>query len=411
LYRDLAHLAQGLDDDFAWALYRKTVTVRKWADDVRDLCQQATSSQALTLELEKRHPEGLDSGQKGEVQEVLLHLLETNRALVTPYALLNISLFEPKHLEIFRQKVYPELWAAALFQPGSRSSRPKAELPVLLNSRLPDSSIRLHLEAFFKNSYACDSRYHRHALNLADSLIAQIYKRFPDLLRGRAKRFISSIPRDLPYEGLTELIFKANDEELIDYLASRIMCFPHNKKELEKRYIDYYDALRNANAPKFTSRLLNILLDTPESDADYRWVSALKEQNPLAIFIHDCASTLAPSLFNGQTPYLTQIARQVTVKGALKDPVVLENHRQTLLPSLLKPTEKKDRIQSFDLLGKLPNDEPSAHLILDRAREAMALAEPSYPKAALLTLIARLLHRWPNLRHAQENPVIYEAAS
>ena len=48
---------------------------------------------------------------------------------------------------------------------------------------------------------------------------------------------------------------------------------------------------------------------------------------------------------------------------------------------------------------------------LDRARDAQNLPDTRYPKEALLGLIARLLHCWPELRGAGETPVIYERAA
>ena len=47
-------------------------------------------------------------------------------------------------------------------------------------------------------------------------------------------------------------------------------------------------------------------------------------------------------------------------------------------------------------------------MILDRAKDALNLPDTRYPKERLLGLIAQLLHRWPELRGANEQPVVYE---
>ena len=44
-------------------------------------------------------------------------------------------------------------------------------------------------------------------------------------------------------------------------------------------------------------------------------------------------------------------------------------------------------------------------MILERAKDALSLPDTRYPKERLLSLIAKLIHRWPELRGPKEQPV------
>lgn len=63
---------------------------------------------------------------------------------------------------------------------------------------------------------------------------------------------------------------------------------------------------------------------------------------------------------------------------------------------------------AFSALGNAAaHDRDSAKRILVRAKEAMLLPDMKYPKEALLGLIGRVMHHWPELAGTREKPVIY----
>ena len=83
-------------------------------------------------------------------------------------------------------------------------------------------------------------------------------------------------------------------------------------------------------------------------------------------------------------------------------------HLPLLMGTLLRPMQRDTRTLAFGALANGASTIESARLILDRAKDALNLPDTRYPKERLLGLIAQLLHRWPELRGANEQPVVYE---
>jgi hypothetical protein len=79
-----------------------------------------------------------------------------------------------------------------------------------------------------------------------------------------------------------------------------------------------------------------------------------------------------------------------------------------LLGTLLRPMQRDTRTLAFGALANAANTPETARLVLDRAKDALNLPDTRYPKERLLGLIARLLHRWPELRSPAEHLVVYE---
>jgi hypothetical protein len=73
--------------------------------------------------------------------------------------------------------------------------------------------------------------------------------------------------------------------------------------------------------------------------------------------------------------------------------------------------QRDTRCLAFSALANAATTIETANLILERARDALNLPDARYPKERLLGLIARLIHRWPQLRGAREQPVVYERAA
>jgi hypothetical protein len=62
-------------------------------------------------------------------------------------------------------------------------------------------------------------------------------------------------------------------------------------------------------------------------------------------------------------------------------------------------------------LANAANSLVAARLILERAKDALNLPDVRYPKEQLLALIAKVIHRWPELRGPREQFVVYERAA
>ena len=84
------------------------------------------------------------------------------------------------------------------------------------------------------------------------------------------------------------------------------------------------------------------------------------------------------------------------------------DHLPLLLGTLLRPMQRDTRTLAFGALANAASSIESARLILERSMEALNLPDTRYPKERLLGLMAQLLHRWPELRGANEQPAVYE---
>jgi len=79
-----------------------------------------------------------------------------------------------------------------------------------------------------------------------------------------------------------------------------------------------------------------------------------------------------------------------------------------LIGTPLRPIHRKTRLAAFGaLLNAARADEQAAEFIHRRAREALRLPDKKYPKEHLIGLIGGILHVRPELRGANEQPVIY----
>jgi hypothetical protein len=79
-----------------------------------------------------------------------------------------------------------------------------------------------------------------------------------------------------------------------------------------------------------------------------------------------------------------------------------------LLGTLLRPLQRSTRMAAFRALeNAAAHDRESARRILVRARDALVLPDKKYPKEALLGVIGRVLHCWPELAERSEQPLIY----
>jgi hypothetical protein len=72
---------------------------------------------------------------------------------------------------------------------------------------------------------------------------------------------------------------------------------------------------------------------------------------------------------------------------------------------------RSTRTLAFGALANAANSPETAKMILERAKDALSLPDIRYPKERLLGLIARIIHRWPELRGPREQPVVYEKAA
>ena len=79
-----------------------------------------------------------------------------------------------------------------------------------------------------------------------------------------------------------------------------------------------------------------------------------------------------------------------------------------LLPSPWLRMDKPTKILAFRALLNAATTLENARQIVERVRQAFTLPDVDESKEALFDLLARVLHRWPDLASPRERPVVFE---
>lgn len=416
------------DDDFRWRLYRKQVPLPDWTKECLGLCDSVQDSAELCRELEKRHPEGWGVNPA----ESFLQIVQHRGRDVFPYVIRHLGQVwrswigrgsYGKMADYARAQGWWDLWSALIRTCSSAKEFNKRVLELVEQGGVPEAEIveRLLALAGASREWNWPGLGITTVHQLEESVALALYQRFPDLLRGPYKLHVQANMWGQSYRKLLEHFIGVGDEELIDHLASRIVTrsgrWGNAPKLLEDadRLADYYAALKSDEAG-FSRRAASVLGRVPAYSI-WQYNQLIKE-NKLArlLFERSAASYLADlrslaDLVEASEIHVMSLAYRAL---GLDDPRAREQasvHLPLLMGTLLRPMQRDTRTLAFGALANAASTIESAKLILDRAKDALNLPDTRYPKERLLGLIARLLHQWPELRSAKEQPVVYERAA
>ena len=413
------------DDDFRWRLYRKQVPLVDWAKESLSLCGSMRDGGELCRELEKRHPEGM----RANLAEGFYQLVQRRGRDVFPYIIRHLnqvwrSWFARgsygKMADYAREKGWWDLWSALIRTCSSSKEFNKVVLELVESRILPEKNVieRLLALAGASREWKWPGLGITTVHQLEESVALALYTRFSDLLRGPYKLHVQANIWGQSYTKLLSHFITIGDEEMIDHLASRIVTrsgrWGNAAKLLEDadRLTDYYAALK-ANESVFSRRAANVLGKVPAYSI-YQY-NALIKANRLArlLFERSASSYLADprslaDLVEGSEIHVMALAYRALGLDDLRAREQAVTHLPLLMGTLLRPMQRDTRTLAFGALANGARTIESARLILDRAKDALNLPDTRYPKERLLGLIAQLLHRWPELRGANEQPVVYE---
>ena len=416
---------QQRDENFRWSLYRRQVDLDQWRRDALALCRSVPDPTDLCRELDRRHPEswGLDLG------EVFLQLLTERGREVFPY-------LAPRLRQVWRgwltrgqygkmadfaaQRGWWDFWAALVRTCSSGKEFNGTVLSLVESRELPEPTARERLLALAGVS----REWNWPGLGLAtvhqleEPVALALYERFPSLLRGPFRLHVQANLWGVRYPRLLEHFISIRDEDMVDHLASRLVTrsgrwgnAPQLLEEAD-RLADYYAALKS-NEAEFGRRAARVLGAVPAYSIHQ--YGALIRQNRLArlLFERSAALYLADPRSLADLVEAAEIHVMAVAYRALGLPderarIQAAYHLPLLLGTLLRPLQRDTRSLALDALANAASSADSARNILERARDALNLPDKKYPKERLLGLIARLLHRFPELRGPQEQPVIFE---
>jgi hypothetical protein len=247
------------------------------------------------------------------------------------------------------------------------------------------------------------------------------YDRFPDLLRGPFKVHLQSHLWGRNFPELLHRFIAAGDEEMTDFLASRIATRSGRWGNAQKmladaeKLADFYGKLK-ADETVFSRRAAAVLSQIPAFSI---WnYNQLIRENRLArlLFERSASAYLADprsiaDLVEGSEIHVMALAYRALGLDDERARALAPQHLPLLLGTLLRPLQRGTRELAFGALVNATTTPETARMVLDRARDALTLPDTRYPKEKLLGLIGQILHRWPELRGPREQPVIYERAA
>jgi hypothetical protein len=429
LWKQLLHLADlRKDEDFRWKLYRRQVPLAEWTAECLALCGQLKDSSTLVQALEKRHPEGWGMN----LADAFFQLVQRRGRDVFPYVMRHLRQVwggwfsrgsYGKMADYARAQGWWDLWSALIRVCSGPKEFNKEVSRLLDDDALPEKDVleRLLALAGVSREWNWPGLGLASVHQLEEPLALKFYERFPEILRGPYRRHIQSHVWGQSYPMLLARFLSAGDEEMVDMLASRLVTrygrwgnAPKMLADAEK-LADYYAGLKSDEV-LFSRRAANVLGQVPAySISQY---NQLIRENRLArlLFERSASSYLADprslaDLVEGSEIHVMSLAYRALSLNDERARALASTHLPLLLGTLLRPMQRDTRTLAFGALANAANTPETARLVLERAKDALNLPDVRYPKEKLLGLIARVIHRWPELRGPREQPVVYERAA
>ncbi len=411
--------ARELDPAFHFELYRKLVDEARWRADV--LALPVTPD--IAAELQRRHP---SQHWLTGAAEVFYLLLEKHGAPAIPYVTRHADKVHARYgwggkqkegkglpdlLELAVARGWFPLWGTLL-----RTSA-TAELFDKEVRKLVEAGARSRLELLpgrgreFNAPGSSWAQIH----TLTDDTACRLYARYPALVRGPFRVHVAPSWGE-GFEKLAARAIAAKDDDLVEYLASRLALQHGNAKHAEASAIiaAHYEALDDLT---FVRRAASALSRMP---AFAVWsYERLLANNPLAKLLFEKSTALyladaaaVRDLLESPQIHVQILAFRILGQRDPRAPKVAAAHVDLLAATLLRKLRRPTRLLAFAAIANAArHDEATARALLGKMREALALPEKRYPTEQLVGLIGTTLHHWPALRSAREQPVIYGAAS
>jgi hypothetical protein len=425
-WETLFKLAQERGDQaFALRIYRRQAPLDQWEKDALQLCRSISDPATLCGQLEERHPEGwgLDLGVTVE------HLIAARGRDVVPYVLKHMKEVwlswdarggYRQPLDMAYANGWWDLWSGLLRVSAPPKDWNKVVLDLVQDQTLNETEVvrRLLLLTGISREWNFGGFGLAQVQQLDDPTATALYDRFPHLVRGPFKLhlqtgFWSSLP------GLIRRVLERQDETMIDFLASRLVNRRNYgygaAKPLEdlEPLADYFQVLRERDPAEFARRAANVLTLVPaytfwsygRTIHDNRLARLLLERS-LDSFLGDAAALR--DLVEASEIHVQQLAYRVLGLDDDRARAAAAANLDILIGTLLRPLQRSTRLAAFKALANAAAfSKDNAGQVLERARDAFQLPDKKYPKEKLVSLIGEVLNRWPELRSAAEQPVVY----
>jgi hypothetical protein len=406
------------------------VPLKTWKQDVETLARAVTDPEQLFAELEKRHLQVWSA----EIGKVLRALLQARGRDVIPYLLKHVdqltqwgyglgSKSRQQLIEDARRQGWWDL-ASALIRKSTNPQYNKEVQALLADRKQPDEVVFRHLASLAGPSF--EWRWRRGAIEhyqpLTDVTAVALYRRFPELVHGPFRKHLG-LTFWGAWKGFPDLISAAGKQEdaaLLDYLASQVVLAgrspyqARSAKRAEERLMKHYQSLRSQPVV-FARRLATVLGHLP-ADALKRGYRTLLEHSELARLFFEESSTdlLADAqavrdLLEAAAIHVQLLALRALGQDDARAGELAADNLDLLQATLLQAMSSRSRRLALRALANAATTLDHARLIAARARQALVLPAKGYPRDEVLALLASINQRWPQLRGAHEQPVIYRS--
>jgi hypothetical protein len=388
-WRELWGLARSSgDEELYFALYRQQVPIDEWVKEATEIAGGSWPIDRKVAELERRQP----IHHHPKIGAAVPRLLDLAGEGLLPWAFKRPYLLRAAYQDLIalaEKRDWIELWAAVL-RTCSTPQQYERELKKLISA---NDATKLAMIAG--------------RLFLSDEVALLLYDRFPELARGPFRGQLFN-PWGDPSPKLFARLEEKNDDELIDFLASRmVVVHPYTKPQQAAlaKVAAYYQSLDD---PLRAARVIG-------------WVRAhavwnfrvLLERNELAnhLYRRDPSGyldrTAIRDLLESPSIHAQALAFRALASPDPRAPALAGENLDLLLAALLRPLHRPTRRLAFGALENAGRRKDDAAVIVVRAHEAMDLPDKRYPKEDLIGLIGVLIHRHPELQLEKEKPTIY----
>lgn len=413
------------DEQLALGLYRRQVPARRWRDDALARAEQLRDPAELVAALQKHHPEHWVDN----VPEVFLELAQRRGRDVLPYLLGQIHHVHRRFgfwrnkgydglIDLAREHQWLDLWSALLRTAATPQAYSKEVRELVLDKRLPADEVRrrLLLLAGVGREYNFPGLGLAQVKQLEDDTAVALYERFPELIRGPFRSHVASGWQGV-YPKLTERALAASDEDLIDYLASRIVMydltfhFARSFGPVVDLLSAHYEAL--LDRPAELARRAASALGRVPAFAVWNYANLVRSNRLARLFferthgIYLSDPRAVRDLLESPQIHVQALAFRVLGEDDPRARAQASANLDLLQATLLRPLHRKTRMMAFGALRNAAAQEEHARAVLARCREALDLPDKRYPKEKLIGLIGEILHRHPALRGAREQPVVF----
>jgi hypothetical protein len=417
------------DDDLYFTLYRLNVPAKTWEKDVEGLGRTVTDPQQLVAELERRHP-GQAWGMG--VGKGLFALLHARGRDVIPYVLKHVDELaqwgfssvkdRQRILEQARKQGWWDL-TSAMVRKGDNGQYNKEVLALVNDHKQPDEVVFRRLAALSGPTF--EWQWGRSAVEhyqpLKEATAVALYRCFPELVRGPFRKHLGF--SFWGWKGYPDLVSAArddDDEALLGYLACQVLLagrnpyHARNTKRAEERLLKHYQSLRSEPVV-FARRLAAVLGHLPAQSLGRGYRGLLQHSALARLFFEEgCAGLLEEpralrDLLEAAEIHVQLLALRALGQEDERARQLAADNLDLLQATLLQSMSSKSRRLAFRALANAATTLESARLIANKARQALVLPEKGYPRGQLLALLAGINRRWPALRGAQEQPVIYRS--